>query len=112
MSQFNEKSTALEVIEAFKPDLTGYEIIVTGSSSGIGIETVRALAKAGARCIIAARDLDKSKSVANDITATTGNKNIEIEKLELDSLESVNQFVKRYLAKKRPLHILIKYYNF
>lgn len=107
-TQFHENTTALEVIQALKPDLTSFEIIVTGSSSGIGIETVRALASAGARCIIAARDLVKAKSVADDIIASTGNNQIEIEKLELDSLESVDQFVKRYLAKKRPLHILIK----
>ncbi|CAF0821491.1 unnamed protein product [Brachionus calyciflorus] len=103
--QFNAKSTAMEVIEGH--NLTGYEIIVTGASSGIGVETARALAKAGATVVLAARDMNKLKQVADDLKKTTGNNKIEIEKLELDSLESVNEFVKRYLAKNRPLNILI-----
>ncbi len=45
---FNAESTAQEVVEGH--DLTGYNIIVTGSNSGIGVETVRAFAKAGANC--------------------------------------------------------------
>ena len=108
MTTFHHDTTALEVIEALKTDLTGYEVIVTGGSSGIGVETVRALATAGARCVIAARDLVKAQQVADEIIANTGNKNIEIEQLELDSLQSVNEFVKRFLAKNRPLHLLIK----
>jgi len=103
--RFNEDTTALEVVQGV--NLKGYKIIVTGSSSGIGIETVRALAKAGASCIICARDMNKAKEVANDIVKTTGNKEIQIEKLELDSLKSVNEFVKRFLATKSPLNILI-----
>ena len=54
-NKFHAKSTALEVIEGH--DLTGYEIIVTGGASGIGVETVSAFAKANARVILAARDL-------------------------------------------------------
>lgn len=103
--KFNDKTTALEVVQGH--DLTGYEIIVTGSSSGIGIETARALAQAGARIVLAARDIKKLESVADDIKQYTGNSNIEIEKLELDSLSSVDEFVKKFISKKRPLHILI-----
>ena len=103
--QFGEKSRALEVVEGH--DLTGKEVIVTGASSGIGIETVRALAKIGARVIIAARDLKRANEVAEDIIKSTGNKNIEVEELELGSLKSVHAFVDRFLAKNRPLHILI-----
>ena len=107
MSQkiFSANSTALEVIEGH--DLTGYETIVTGGSSGIGVETARALAKAGARVVIAARDLKKAGEVAQDIRKTTGNDKVEVEKLDLDSLASCKDFAKRYLAKGRPLHILI-----
>ncbi|CAF1111804.1 unnamed protein product, partial [Brachionus calyciflorus] len=102
---FNAKSTAMEVIEGH--NLAGYEIIVTGASSGIGVETARALAKAGARLVLTARDMTKLAQVADDLKKTTGNDEIELEKLELDSLKSVNEFVKRYLAKDRPLNILI-----
>lgn len=104
-SKFGERTNALEVVEGI--DLKGKEAIVTGAASGIGVETARALAQAGARVIIAARDLDKAESVAKDIRQSTGNPNVEVEKIELDSLESVHAFVKRFLDKKRPLHILI-----
>ena len=103
--KFGFETRALEVVE--NVDLTGYEVIVTGGASGIGIETVRALATAGASVIILARDLKKAQEVADNIKETTGNKKIEIDELELGSLESVNAFVKRFLEKERPLNILI-----
>ena len=105
MKSLNSKSTALEVIEGH--DLTGYEIIVTGGASGIGVETVRAFAKANARVILAARDLAKAKSVADEIIKSTGNNKVEVEQLDLASLKSVRAFVERYLAKKRHLNILV-----
>ena len=42
-------------------------MIVTGGNSGIGVETIRALAKANARVILAARNLESAKLVANEI---------------------------------------------
>jgi hypothetical protein len=53
--------------------------------------------------------VERAQQAINEIKESTGNSNIEFEKLELDSLESINEFVKNYLAKNRPLHILIKY---
>ena len=104
-SKFGFETNALEVVEGV--DLSGKEIIITGGSSGIGIETTRALAKAGARITIGARNLEKAEAVAKEIRESTKNPNIEVEELELGSLTSVNEFVKRYLEKKRPLNILI-----
>ncbi len=103
--KFSAKSTALEVIEGH--DLTGYETIVTGGASGIGVETVRALAKAGARVVIATRDMKKAEEVALTLRKETGNEKIEFEHLDLASLKNVRAFVQRYLDMKRPLHILI-----
>jgi len=103
--KFSAKSTALEVVEGH--DLTGYEVIVTGGASGIGVETVRALAKAKARVLIATRDMKKAEEVALALRKETGNKNIEFEHLDLASLKNVRAFVQRYLDTKRPLHILI-----
>jgi NAD(P)-dependent dehydrogenase (short-subunit alcohol dehydrogenase family) len=104
-SKFGFETTALEVVEGI--NLKGKEVIITGASDGIGVETARALAKAGARVVIAARNLQKAEPVAKDIRESTKNPNVEVEKLDLSSLVSVNEFVKRYLEKKRPLHILI-----
>ncbi|MDP9238204.1 MAG: oxidoreductase [Chloroflexota bacterium] len=103
--KFGARSTALEVIAGH--DLRGRDAIVTGGASGIGIETVRALATAGARVVIAARDKAKAESVAAMLRQDTGNPAIEAELLDLASLASVRAFVDRRLAKDRPLHILI-----
>ena len=92
-NKIHSRSTALEVIEGH--DLTGYEIIVTGGASGIGVETVRAFAKANARVILAARDLTKAKSVADEIIKSTGNEKIEVEFLDLTLLKNVKEFVQR-----------------
>ena len=99
------ETTAMEVVEGI--NLKGKEIIITGASAGIGVETARALAKAGARIVIGARNLEKAEGVAKDIRESTKNPNVEVEKIEMGSIASVNEFVKRYLEKKRPLHILI-----
>ena len=102
---FDRNSTALEVIEGH--DLTDKEAIVTGGASGIGVETVRALAKAGARVIIATRNLQQAQEVAQQLSKETGSNKIEAERLDLASLKSVHEFSKNFLAKNRPLHYLI-----
>jgi NAD(P)-dependent dehydrogenase (short-subunit alcohol dehydrogenase family) len=104
-SKFGARSTALEVIAGH--GLHGRDAIVTGGASGIGVETVQALAMAGARVVIAARDQAKAESVAAILRQDTGNGAIESELLDLASLASVRAFVERTLAKVRPLHILI-----
>ena len=88
-------------------DLTGKDAIVTGGASGIGVETVRALASAGARVVLAARNQAQADEVAADIRSTTGSGNVEVGMLDLASFASVRAFVADYLAKSRPLHILI-----
>ena len=103
--KFNEKTTAMEVIEGH--DLNGYEVIITGGASGIGTETVRALAKAGARVVIGARDVRRAQEVADEIKKSVNSDKVEVELLDLVSLKSVHEFAKNYLAKNRPLHILV-----
>src|SRR4051794_3337372 len=67
---FGFSSTAAEVAAGI--DLTGKRAIVTGASSGIGIETARALAGAGAQVTLAVRDTDAGAKTAADIETTTG----------------------------------------
>ena len=69
------------------PDLTGQTIIVTGASSGIGVETARALAASGARVILAVRDEEKGTRVAASLPGST-----EVRHLDLASLDSVRAF--------------------
>ena len=84
--EFNENTTALEVVDGI--NLNGYTAIVTGASSGIGVETVRALAHSGATCFICARDMAKAQEVADQIVATTRNPHVHVEKLEWSRITS------------------------
>ena len=63
--RFGARSTALEVIA--NHNLTGRDAIVTGGASGIGVETVRALATAGARVVLAARNAEQGEQVASTL---------------------------------------------
>ncbi|MEV4622503.1 SDR family NAD(P)-dependent oxidoreductase [Asanoa sp. NPDC049573] len=65
---FGATSTAAEVLAGV--DLTGRRAIVTGGSSGIGVETVRALAGAGAEVTLAVRDVAAGARVARDVAAS------------------------------------------
>jgi NAD(P)-dependent dehydrogenase (short-subunit alcohol dehydrogenase family) len=103
--KFGAHSTAQEVIAGH--DLNGRDAIVTGGASGIGIETVRALAVAGARVIIATRDPAKGEAVASALRKETGRDRIEFRQLDLASLKSVGNFVAEFLALRRDLHLLI-----
>jgi NAD(P)-dependent dehydrogenase (short-subunit alcohol dehydrogenase family) len=66
---FGFESTAAEVIVGI--DLAGKRAVVTGASSGIGVETVRALAGAGAEVTLAVRNVPAGQTTARDITAST-----------------------------------------
>jgi len=88
---FGFSSTAEDVVQGI--DLTGKHAIVTGGSSGIGIETARALAKAGANTTLAVRRPDAGEQVAADIRMSTGNPNVRVARLDLGDQSSVRQFV-------------------
>lgn len=98
-SGFNMASTSAEVIQGV--DLTGKIAIVTGGNTGIGLETVRTLANAGATVIVPARDIEKAKKNLQGID------NIEIEEMDLMNPGSIDKFTEKFLASGRPLHLLI-----
>lgn len=98
-SGFNGHSTAQEVIQGM--DLTGKTAIVTGGNTGIGLETVRVLAEAGATVIVPARDIQKAVRNLRDIP------NVELDHMDLMDPASIDQFASRFLATGLPLHILI-----
>ncbi|WP_431241358.1 SDR family NAD(P)-dependent oxidoreductase [Flavobacterium sp. P21] len=98
-SGFNVASTASDVIKGI--DLTGKIAIVTGGNTGIGLETVKALAGVGATVIVAARDVEKANR------NLIGIKNTEVEALDLADPKSIDTFAQRFLDSNRPLHLLI-----
>jgi len=91
---FGFSSTAAEVISGV--DLAGKRAIVTGASSGIGVETARALASAGAAVRLAVRDTAAGDLVAADIRAGTGNPSVNVGALDLSDLSSVAAFVRTW----------------
>ena len=104
-NNFGVHTTSDEVLAGI--DLTGKLALVTGGSSGLGVETARAFASKGARVVITARNLPKAEKVVARIKASTGNDNIEIEELELGSVASIRAFANRFSAKYAALHILV-----
>lgn len=99
-SGFHGKSTAAEVISGI--DLSGKNAVVTGGYSGIGLETVRALASAGARVTVPARRLDTAEAALADVAG-----DIEIASMDLADLASIEKFTREYDETGRGLDILI-----
>jgi NAD(P)-dependent dehydrogenase (short-subunit alcohol dehydrogenase family) len=99
---FGFESTAAEVVAGI--DLHGKRAIVTGGASGIGVETARALASAGAAVTLAVRDIAAGERVAADIARTTGNDHVRVAQLELVDRASIDAFVAQW---EGPLDVLI-----
>lgn len=98
-SGFNATSTAAEVIKGIR--LNGKTAIVTGGNAGIGLETTKILAAAGATVIVPARDMEKAKKNLQGIA------NVELETMDLINPESIDAFAEKFLASGRPLDLLI-----
>lgn len=79
-------------------------ILITGCSSGIGVETARALADTGATLYLTARDLNKAKNALGSILDSP---RIQLLELDLNSLASVRSCAAAFLKSSRTLNILI-----
>ena len=98
-SGFNAKSTTSDVIKGI--NLTGKIAIVTGGNTGIGMETTKTLAAAGATVIVPARDLEKAKKNLAGIA------NVELEIMDLMNPDSIDEFAQKFLVSGRSLHLLV-----
>lgn len=83
-------------------DLTGKQAIVTGGYSGIGLETVRALAAVGASITVPARSPDKAKANLSDVAG-----DVTIAPMDLADIDSVRRFAADYAASHDRLDLLI-----
>ncbi|THD64320.1 oxidoreductase [Phenylobacterium sp.] len=101
-SPFGAKTAAREVVVGH--DLSGRTAVVTGGASGIGVETARALAEAGADVMLAVRDTAAGETVAADIHRTAPGK-VSVGKLDLSDLNAVAAFAGTW--GERPLNLLI-----
>jgi NAD(P)-dependent dehydrogenase (short-subunit alcohol dehydrogenase family) len=98
-SGFHAGSTTEDVIQGI--DLEGKVAVVTGGYAGLGLETVRSLARAGATVIVPVRNPDKASK------ALAGIPGVEMEQLDLLDPKSITAFTSLFLASERPLHILV-----
>jgi NAD(P)-dependent dehydrogenase (short-subunit alcohol dehydrogenase family) len=96
-SGFTAASTADDVLRGI--DLSGMNVVVTGGHGGIGLETTRALSKAGATVTVGARIPDRAAVALAGIA--------EVGPLDLLDPASIDAFATRYVESGRPLHILV-----
>ena len=99
-SPFGYRSTAKEVIA--DADVAGKTVLVTGGYSGLGLETVRAFAEAGAKVIVPARRPEVAREACADIEGE-----VRIEALDLGDPASINAFADRLLSDTPSIDIMI-----
>ncbi|HEY4110805.1 SDR family NAD(P)-dependent oxidoreductase [Puia sp.] len=98
-SGYNATTTAAGI--AAGHNLAGKIAIVTGGNSGVGFETARTLADAGAQVVIGARDANKAQEKLQHLN------NISFISLDLADPSSVGAFAKAFLSKYTALHFLV-----
>jgi NAD(P)-dependent dehydrogenase (short-subunit alcohol dehydrogenase family) len=85
------------------PDLAGQTWLITGATSGVGLETARAASRAGARVILAVRDTERGRQVAAQLPGET-----RVVEVDLASLESVRRAAGELLGgEPEPVDILV-----
>jgi NAD(P)-dependent dehydrogenase (short-subunit alcohol dehydrogenase family) len=101
-SGFGAQTTAREAIGDRR--LEGKVAIVTGGYAGLGLETTRVLAAAGATVIVPARSEEKARAA---LRGDERIERVEIETLELSDPKSIDAFAERFVKSGRPLHLLV-----
>lgn len=101
MRSFDHRTTAEEVAETL--DLTGQTMVLTGASSGLGVETARALSRAGADVVMGVRDVAKGTRVAQDLAADARG-TLSVRELDLRDFGSIESFA---AGVDGPVHALI-----
>lgn len=89
------------------PDLAGRTAVVTGANGGLGLETAKALAGAGAHVVLAARDPRKTDGAVGSIRAEFPDARLEVVSLDLGALASVREAACEILAGHASIDILI-----
>lgn len=98
-SGFGAATNAADILKGI--DLKGKTVIVTGGYSGIGLETVRVLHKAGAHVIVPARDLQKASAAVKELNG------VEIASMDLIDPNSIDALADEFISSGRPLNLLI-----
>ncbi|KAG6425670.1 hypothetical protein SASPL_116115 [Salvia splendens] len=104
-SGFSSASTAEEVTKGI--DASGLTAIVTGASSGIGLETTRVLAKRGVHVVMGIRNMPAGERARQVIMKENPSAKVDAIRLDLSSMESVRSFASEFTSSGLPLNILI-----
>lgn len=89
------------------PDQAGRTAVVTGANGGLGLETTRELARAGAHVVMAARDQDKARRAHEDVTASVPGASLEVVELDLASLDSIRRAADAITAAHHRVDLLV-----
>lgn len=89
------------------PDLTGRLAVVTGANSGLGLETTRRLAAAGAEVVLAVRNQQKGEAAIADVTNSVPGATLSLRQLDLASLRRVHDAASALLSEGRSIDILV-----
>jgi NAD(P)-dependent dehydrogenase (short-subunit alcohol dehydrogenase family) len=98
----NDKWTAAEI-----PDQSGRVALVTGANSGLGLVTARELARAGARVVMACRNEEKGRQAVRAVETRAPTAEVELELLDLASLDSVRACAERVRERHPAIDLLI-----
>jgi NAD(P)-dependent dehydrogenase (short-subunit alcohol dehydrogenase family) len=98
----SEKWTAADI-----PDQQGRVAVVTGANSGLGLIAAGALAKAGATVVLACRNTEKGEAAVESVLAESPGATVELESLDLASLDAVRAFAERFRSFHDGLDLLI-----
>ncbi|KAK0755288.1 hypothetical protein N5P37_012114 [Trichoderma harzianum] len=103
----DERPTALQIVkdEQREGTMADKVVFITGCSSGLGVETARAMKATGATVFVTARNLEKAKEALGDIL--NGDR-IHLLKLDLESFDSVRSCVNEFKSMSNSLNILIE----
>lgn len=111
-----KRSTAKDVVDALAPDrpLAGRVAVVTGGNSGIGVETVKALAYAGCRVVLASRSVESGESAVEEEVRREGlggysvpDADVAVKRLDLADLGSIASFANEVVATEARVDYLV-----
>lgn len=88
-------------------DLSGKRAIITGGSSGLGLETARALLKAGASVVLPVRNQDKGAAAREELLQKVPGADVSLDSMDLTDYDTVRRFADSQLAQDQPLDLLI-----
>jgi len=105
MNIYGAETTTDEILEGVS--LQGRHFMVTGASSGLGEETVRALSSAGAKVTMVARNSDKLDAAADRIRTSVPTTDLQTGLVDLADLSSIRSYAEEYLQEDAPIDVLI-----